>query len=439
MPVCKRIFKCVVRSPLIRRILLSLSTLRLSFSEEFYSLLFDRELSLHFICAPNIFTGGPLTILMDCLASIPYEMNQRGSRVILICSSDVYHNVSLPPTVHPLCLKLSRSSWLLRLYYERIGFYILSCLCNINTWLSLHDFTSNVRAKHRVTYYHNPAPFWIPELRQIFFAPTMLLWKFLYFPLAAWGIDQNDVLIVQQHWIKREIRKRFPKLSVLVMPPIVGKQLKTNLSLYNHRNSPTKDVLSSTLARASMHSSHEFIFFYPCIPRVFKNIELAIESVLVARNAGFECSLLLTISGKENLYSRFLKYRYSGNPCIKFIGYQTRLQMDALYRSVDALLFTSLLETWGLPLSEAQSYGLPIAAIDLPYVREAVMRYPLLFLSSVKNVIDLFGFHDLLKRDALARHLYLSSPSQILSSEEYPEIDWDTLWQSVLGSRMPSV
>ena len=433
--VFKYVLMSAAESPRIRRLIFFVATLGATFSDELYSLLLDKQLSLHFISAPNLFTGGPLTILIDCLASIPDEMKKDSSRVILLCSSEVYLKLSLPAKVYPLCLPLSRSSWFIRLYYERIGFYILSCLCNVHTWVSLHDFTSNVKAKYRYTYYHNPTPFWLPQLRHIIFAPGLLLWKLFYFPLAAWGIDRNDSLIVQQHWLKYEFTKRFPRLRVLVMPPIAGKLSSVNLPIKSNYRALTNNNVLSTYCQVYSQPPPDFIFFYPCIPRVFKNIELAIESVLAANTAGFACSLLVTISGDENVYSRYLKLRYGKQDSIKFIGYQNRQEMDALYKSVDALLFTSLLETWGLPMSEAQSYSLPIVAIDLPYVRETAKDYPYLYLSSDKNLIDLARFYTALDKDSFTKPRTLPLPSLIMVPNRSSEIDWYCLWQAVASSR----
>ena len=143
----KRILSMTTAAFSLRRFILSVATLGASISDELYSLLIDEKLTLHFISAPNIFTGGPLTILISCLESIPSELRQESSRVVVICGTHAYRNISLPPGAYPLCLPLSRTSWLIRLYYERIGFFVLTSLCNVHTWLSLHDFTSNVKAK----------------------------------------------------------------------------------------------------------------------------------------------------------------------------------------------------------------------------------------------------------------------------------------------------
>ncbi|KAK3582584.1 hypothetical protein CHS0354_024138 [Potamilus streckersoni] len=45
------------------------------------------------------------------------------------------------------------------------------------------------------------------------------------------------------------------------------------------------------------------------------------------------------------------------------------------YKSVNALVFPSLVETFGLPLLEAAMFGLPVLVADLPYAREVLKDY----------------------------------------------------------------
>lgn len=49
--------------------------------------------------------------------------------------------------------------------------------------------------------------------------------------------------------------------------------------------------------------------------------------------------------------------------------------MHAMYAAADCLLFPSLLESWGLPISEAKQLGLPMMVADLPYAHETVGSY----------------------------------------------------------------
>ena len=46
-----------------------------------------------------------------------------------------------------------------------------------------------------------------------------------------------------------------------------------------------------------------------------------------------------------------------------------------MYASASCLLFPSKLESWGLPLSEAKEYSLPIIASDLEYAHETIGEY----------------------------------------------------------------
>lgn len=61
---------------------------------------------------------------------------------------------------------------------------------------------------------------------------------------------------------------------------------------------------------------------------------------------------------------------------IKFIGFKSKDKLFSIYENeTDCILFPSRLETWGLPLSEAKKFGLPIIAADLPYAKETVDKY----------------------------------------------------------------
>lgn len=55
--------------------------------------------------------------------------------------------------------------------------------------------------------------------------------------------------------------------------------------------------------------------------------------------------------------------------CLRFVGRLRPAGILAHYASIDALLFPSLEESFGLPLIEAMYVGLPILCADLPYAR----------------------------------------------------------------------
>ena len=55
---------------------------------------------------------------------------------------------------------------------------------------------------------------------------------------------------------------------------------------------------------------------------------------------------------------------------VEFVGPLSRAQTQDLYRASDILVFPSLTESFGFPMAEAMSYGLPMAAADTPVNRE---------------------------------------------------------------------
>ena len=158
---------------------------------------------------------------------------------------------------------------------------------------------------------------------------------------------------MQQSWLRDEFRARYGVERVIVARPVP----------------PAFDVPARAVRPAP-------VFVYPTLPRVFKNVELIGEAVrLLEVSNRWRGSVLVTISGDENAYARLLHRRFGDLRSLRFIGRQTRAQMDALYAGADALLFPSTLETWGMPLTEAQQHGLAILAADLPYARETVGAY----------------------------------------------------------------
>jgi glycosyltransferase involved in cell wall biosynthesis len=70
----------------------------------------------------------------------------------------------------------------------------------------------------------------------------------------------------------------------------------------------------------------------------------------------------LTLTEKE--FDPYKKIKY-----LKNIGNLSSSEMNNYYGKVDALLFLSSLESYGLPLIEAMSLNLPILTVDLSYSR----------------------------------------------------------------------
>lgn len=303
------------------------------------------------ISGVNLVEGGPLTVLRDCVAAAEELLVNNWDVIVLV------NNASLIETsgVTLLEFPLAKRSWLIRLYYEWWYFRKLSKNIKPDIWLSLHDITARVNAPQAV-YCHNPAPFYKITLREAWLEPTLLLFNLFYRYLYGIGIQRNSYVIVQQEWLRKEFKRLYALKNVIVAHPVVCTE-------------------QNRMPRAK-NNEENFIFIYPALPRVFKNIELVCEAVKHLNQAGISgFKVRLTLDGGENRYAAYLIERYANTDGIEFIGRQNKQEMINQYDESDCVLFPSRLETWGLPISEAKALGKPLLIADLPYAHETVGTY----------------------------------------------------------------
>lgn len=96
-----------------------------------------------------------------------------------------------------------------------------------------------------------------------------------------------------------------------------------------------------------------------------KNTERCIKAFLKAKINGYK----LYISGmpKENYLSKkYLKY----SNIIKFTGFLKQEEMYSMYANATALIFPSLMEGFGLPITEAMMLNTPIITSNIPPMNE---------------------------------------------------------------------
>jgi len=304
------------------------------------------------VSAVNFTEGGPLTVLRDCLASAAATLPAEWELVALVHRADLVQE----PRVRLISIPNSKKSWFHRLYWEWFGFGRVSRELKPALWLSLHDVTPRVSATRQAVYCHNASPFYSIGLREAVLEPKFLMFNQLYALLYRIFIRRNYCVIVQQDWLRTEFIRRMGKLPVVVAHPS-----------FRTAERPFTTALQSPL-----------VFIYPAFPRVFKNIETLCRAaqILVVRGVtGFE--VRLTLDGYENRYARWLLRRFGATTQVRFIGRQTKSEMDKQYRDASVVVFPSKLETWGLPITEGKAQRLPLLVADLPYARETVGIYDL--------------------------------------------------------------
>lgn len=320
------------------------------------------------VSAINFFEGGPLSILMDLIQELSSSRYRTFQIIFFIHKIELINKTKYSSNIKFIELPKSRKNYLFRLYYEYIYFYQFSRKMSVYLWLSLHDITPNVKAKQRAVYCHNPTPFYKHRFEDLFLYPNLFLSSVFYKYFYRINIHKNDHVIVQPYWIKKEFVKLFSIKpdKIIVATPILDEEK------FSSRSSEIKN--------------DDIIFYYPCISRPFKNIEVIAEACkILSQNKINNFKLILTINGSENKYSKRIYKRFKEVMEIQFIGRQTRQEVIDTYKISDVLLFPSTLETWGLPITEFKPFGKPILVSNLPYAKETVGIYEKVDFLDAKN------------------------------------------------------
>ena len=173
-----------------------------------------------------------------------------------------------------------------------------------------------------------------------------LYYKFLFFILKI-GTNYTKKIIVQSNYTRNELIKKIPKCrnKVTVIPPIINyHSFKKNNNIVNNN---LRNITLFYPASDYPHKNHIILF------KLFKDYLKKIE------NNKFR--ILCTIRNDESINTNSFIF-------MDEISYN---DIWKTYYSVDALIFPSKLESFGLPILEAMYAGLFIVCSD----RNSLGRY----------------------------------------------------------------
>lgn len=365
------------------------------------------------VSAVNFRNGGPLSVLLDVLRYAQNNLLDKYSVIALVHCKALFNDKGMEG-IHFIAFPGSIHSYFKRLYLEYYFFKKISLRFKPYLWLSLHDITPNVRADIRAVYCHNPSPFYKLSWAEFLMDKKFYIFSLLYKWLYAINIKKNNYVIVQQNWLRNEFATLYKlnKSSIVVANPAVEKA----------------DVISNNNMKSTTNA---FTFFYPSFPRVFKNFEVILQAVelLNSRNVNFPFKVALTIDGSENSYTQQLMYKYSCVQNVQFVGLLAREAVYQQYMESDCLLFPSKLETWGLPLTEAKEFNLPIIASDLPYAHETVGSYNRVLFFDSKSP------YDLAEKMTMAMNSEFSCVTDFVRPTQPFAEDWQQLFKILLKGK----
>jgi glycosyltransferase involved in cell wall biosynthesis len=106
-----------------------------------------------------------------------------------------------------------------------------------------------------------------------------------------------------------------------------------------------------------------------------KRIELAIQALRAAREAGTDASLVIAggVDSKSRPYLETLRQHAAGLP-VEFLIHPSDEELASLYARCLAVVFTAPNEDWGIVPLEAMASGAPVLAVDAGGPRESVIH-----------------------------------------------------------------
>lgn len=174
------------------------------------------------------------------------------------------------------------------------------------------------------------------------------------------NIKKVDEYIVQTQTMKRLLQEKLKCDSLKSIPIKVLPFFTCEANYKKHDNSQIETKVES------------ISFVYVASGEPHKNHKVLIEAWKLLANDGLYPSLNLTldISNFSELCSWIDQQVKTHHLQIENKGNLTQDQVALAYKNASALIYPSILESFGLPLVEARQVGLPVLASELDYVRD---------------------------------------------------------------------
>jgi len=312
--------------------------------------------------ATSLASGGGLTILHQYIEYLSTSVEV-----------DVMYYIFVPDTCKPVDKKENvvyiRNSE--NAYYKSRNYWNLRGMrnwCKVNkiwpdelySMQNYFPFGFESEVKLKTLYLHQPIPFF-DYAWCLFKKDERILWfyKNIYYYLVKEGVKEADKVIVQTEWLKKRVVETLGcnRDKVVVERPTIK---NINAEAYK-----PIEGLKGMLR-----------LFYPASEVIYKNHEVLYKAmdIIVNHHEIDDVVLYLTLDQHSPVALKYMnEFKLQKN--VVLTGALNFQQVMEYYKSVNALVFPSKIETFGLPLVEAQQFKLPIIASDMDLYREVIGDY----------------------------------------------------------------
>jgi glycosyltransferase involved in cell wall biosynthesis len=249
-----------------------------------------------------------------------------------------------------------------RIYWDSFGLrkFLRKRKIKISLAISLQNTTMNVGKAPQIVYLHQGLC--LADKKWSFLKKTersYAFYKHIYPLFILLHHSRKVSFVVQTQWMKDALSLKF--------------QIPFE-SIYNIK----PDVLRSDMCLESTVNEKNIIF-YPSTGEKFKNHEiifLALSKIQKTIGLSESFKFVVTFKKHDFLEIQKLSDKYSNlTNNIEFVGKLSYEDVNRYYRECKAVVFPSQIESFGLPLIEAASYGKKILALDTPFSKEVLEGY----------------------------------------------------------------
>ena len=152
---------------------------------------------------------------------------------------------------------------------------------------------------------------------------------------------------------------------------------------------PFADELLASRLQTLPVNFPQWDFGYVSLPWQHKNHRRLLEAFVLLAREGLTPSLVVTVPEKMDpeLYHLLEHIQEKEGVQVTNLSAVDYSKVGKVYQSIRALIFPSLIESFALPLLEAQSFGLPILAPEKDYVRDVVVPQETFDAESPRSIL----------------------------------------------------
>lgn len=316
-------------------------------------------MSIIFVNATALTSGGGLVTLKQFLENIPENIN---FTYFIFCSDysleDEYNNNNIK-YIYP-----KYKTGLGRIYWDMFGLKKWSNDNYVKPDLIISLQNTTIRFFNdkipQISYVMQAIPF-VDKNWNFFKKQERTLWfyKNIYPFFMSMNLGEKHYVVTQSKWIKYEFSNKFhfPLEKIFAIRPIIN------------INSSSKKI---------NFDENTFNIFCPSSAFIYKNNIEIVNALIYLKKINEDISNIkihITINEDDDIDLKNVIDNNNLNENFNFLG---RVSYDSIlknYASSDVVVFPSYLETFGLPLLEAASFGKPIIGANEAYAQEVIGEY----------------------------------------------------------------